>query len=470
MITFNWKSMFLLILIFFAGVCCEKSYAQSSVSNYELDYRFDFKQEKFFGKATISLKGRSDTLSFILYRLLKVRSVTDQQGNSLAFRQEVVAMEDWDIQQVNHLEIYPKAEGDAPLGALTIEYDGYMNGYTETGMRYTMDKISPAFTILRPDCYAYPVLGVPNSIKIGASFNSKFSYTVAATVPDTLVAVNLGALITKERIGDSFRYTYRNTVPAWRIDMMVGKYSTLTSGGVAVHYFPADSVGARRVALEVGRCKDLYANWFGAKNISGYSIVEIPNGYGSQADVSGIIQVASAFTNSANMPELYHEISHLWNITCTDSNPCRLESEGLAMVLQSLVEERLSNKKGVLDAAAVRMLKSVRRELKAAPEAAAIPIADYGKKGYTEFSYSKGMLFFYLLYKIVGENDFMATIKGFYSTYGMSGATTKQFTDYLNHTLKAYPKVKTLVDDWVYSNAASKHIMESNDIRELLAK
>lgn len=470
MITFNWKSMFLLIIILSVGVCCKRSFAQSSVSNYELDYRFDFKQKKLFGKANISLKGNSDTLSFLLYRLLKVRSVTDQQGNPLAFRQEVVAMEDWDIQQVNNLEVYPKTLGSAPLSAITIEYDGYLLGYTETGMRYTMDKVSPIFTILRPDCYAYPMMGVPNYGKKMDTMNSKFNYTVSATLPDTLTAVNLGVLVAKERIGNSFRYVYRNTVPAHRIDLMVGKYSTLNSGGVAVHHFPADSLGARRVVLEAVRCKNIYSNWFGEKDINGYSIVEIPEGYGSQADSRGILQVASAFNDTDMISGLYHEMAHLWNISCTDSNPCRLESEGLAMFSQSLVEEKLSGKNGVLDSAAVKMLKSVKRKLKVNSEVAATPIAEYGKKNCTEYSYSKGMLFYYLLYKNIGETDFMATIKGFYATYSLSGATTKQFTDYLIHSLKKYPKVNTLVADWVYGDASSKHILDSNTIEVLLAK
>lgn len=100
--------------------------------------------------------------------------------------------------------------------------------------------------------------------------------------------------------------------------------------------------------------------------------------------------------------ELYHEISHIWNVKPLDPLPSRFESEGLAMFLQYLVQEKLENKKGALEKAAEWASKSFRKKCQNDPRCKDVPIIDYGKEMLPDLSYSKGMTLFYILYKLVG--------------------------------------------------------------------
>ena len=63
-------------------------------------------------------------------------------------------------------------------------------------------------------------------------------------------------------------------------------------------------------------------------------MIEIPEGFGSQASATaGIILDASAFGDQAQLPQLYHELSHFWNPRDLDV-PSPRWNEGLAMYLQ----------------------------------------------------------------------------------------------------------------------------------------
>ena len=66
-------------------------------------------------------------------------------------------------------------------------------------------------------------------------------------MPDSLVAVNGGALISKETKDGYSTYTYRNTKLIWRIDIAIGKYKILETPLLRVYYLEKDSAGAETV-------------------------------------------------------------------------------------------------------------------------------------------------------------------------------------------------------------------------------
>lgn len=431
-------------------------HAQASITSYNLDFSFDFAARKVFCKATISIT-KADTVNLLLYRLLTIRSVRDNSGAPVTFSQNVKAFEDWDQFQVNSIQILP---GEATQ--LTIEYDGYLAGYTETGMLYTKDRIDPSFTILRMDCFAYPVVGMTNWEKNNNVPETYFNYTVSTTVPDSLTVVNGGKLVDKKTDNGNTTYTYTNVQPAWRIDVVVAKYETHSDKDFILHYFPEDSARVKTTVGFVKKAFATYGAWFGKHSEQQYTIIEIPDQWGSQADVTSILQEASAIKDEKHLYELYHEISHTWNVTPLDSRPGRLESEGLATFLQYLTMEKLNNIPGALDAGAERQLQRVKRQFDKDPKAATVPIAEYGAHQLTDLSYSKGMLFFYMLYKIMGEERMMSHIAGFYKNFP-KGATLKDFTQSLGSN-------KKLIDDWIWTDKSSELIRNCKNVGCLLEK
>jgi hypothetical protein len=458
-----------IVFIFFILILCKIAYCDPVISEYHLDYSIDFDNQQLSCTAGLIVKKLDKSiLNLLLYYDLKVKSVTDEKGNAYKFEQEVTCFTDFSQMKVNSIKIYFNKNilTHSPK-KIIVKYEGGLHGYIETGMLYIKDSIDPLFTVLRSDCIVYPVEGLPSmkdyKIKCLRSF---FNYTVSVVVPDTHSVINGGYLESKERRNGATVYTYKSITPVSRIDITIGNYDTISDGNFHIHYFPKDIEGAQNIITSYKKVFSLYNRWFGYIDFKGFSIIEIPDGYGSQTNDNYILQTSSAFIDKKRIYELYHEISHLWNITCLDELPCRLESEGLAMLLQFLVMEKLEGMKGHLDEAAAGMFGYLKEKLRNDPLAFETPIKEYGKKEITDFSYTKGMLFFYLLYKAAGEDAFLNTIKKFYSTYRASGATTEQFADFLVKNLKG-ERIKKLVDEWIHTNISSRKILEKDNISEI---
>jgi hypothetical protein len=209
----------------------------------------------------------------------------------------------------------------------------------------------------------------------------------------------------------------------------------------------------------------LYDSWFGQKELKDFTVIEVLEGYGSQTDACGIIQTSTAFKNPEYTEELYHEVSHLWNVPHKDKAPCRLESEGLAMFMQFLVKGKMEDN-NYLEKMAQITLEKVKKQIEDNSNFASTPIIEYGEKNMTDYSYSKGMLFYYILYHTVGEKAFFEAIKGYYDEFKDAGSTTKEFAEYLKSRFKN-SSVDKLINNWIFTNQSSIHLSNSKMAEDL---
>jgi hypothetical protein len=69
-------------------------------------------------------------------------------------------------------------------------------------MSYIRDTISDEFTILRPDAFAYPVVGPPSHRKLWGAGLPMFDYSAQVFVPRTHVVANGGELVACRILGD----------------------------------------------------------------------------------------------------------------------------------------------------------------------------------------------------------------------------------------------------------------------------
>jgi hypothetical protein len=449
------KIIFLFFIILLSAV---KTYSQTTVLKYDLDYHVKPKQEKLTCTARLSIDNQNDVLKLSIYRLLTVESVTDTAGNLIPFSQNIESIKMDDRLQVNKISI---DLNETDVSSILIDYNGYLEGYPETKMSYVKDNISPSFTLLRMDAFAYPVTW-DLIMQKGLQY---FDYRVTLQVPDSLVVCNLGQLIEKKTIGSDIQYVYKNQSPAWRIDVAIGDYKLLESKNYRIYHFPKDTKGADKLLSSMENVHALYNQWFGQSKLSEFSIIELPLGYGCQTDVNGILQTADVFKSTDNLQQLYHEMSHLWNVHSTDAKPCRLESEGLAMFMQYYTAAELRGEPELLKSAANKNYKRVKEQLTNSKHLANTPIIDYGKENLTRHAYSQGMLFFYVLYKTVGEEPFFRTIREFYQTYE-KGATTEEFAVFVAERLKQ-KETQTIVDQWILTNESSDQIINSKKLSDL---
>lgn len=443
---------------------------------YNLDVRIDYEKEKINGECRLTIHNTGPetfhSVPLLLYRLLKVTSIKDGRGNELPFTQEVLGFEDWEKLQANCIQAdikTPLRRGEKET--LAVEYSGYLLGYAETGMSYVKDSVNKDFTILRPDCWAYPVIGLPSWRAYRRMGMQSYDYTLNVTVPENLTGANGGRLVRISPANGWVTYTYENIKPAWRMDTAVADYALLqeSQGRLRVFHFKDDAVGAQKVLVTLKSTIDLYSQWFGPlEALDGFTVIEIPDGFGSQADVTSILQTRAAFQKQDQMYQFYHEISHLFEVRLTDPFPSRFESEGMATFLQYLVQEKMEHREGSVKKGLDWAFHRLQKEFADDPKKKLIPMADYGKEDLTDLSYSKGMIFFAILHELMGEEKFLESIGSFYRKFRKTGATT---ADFVKHLESESPlDLRQFIKDWVYGTRSNQDIVESIAVESIVKK
>ncbi len=441
---------------------------------YELAVRVDYENQKISGNCLLTVHNPADqaisNVPLILYRLLRVTAITNENGRSVPYEQKVLSFEDWGQLQVNYVEIrLAQPIGPGESKTLGIDYEGYILGYAEAGWLYVKDHVERDFTIMRMDGFGYPIVGYPSQIVNRRAGLQSFDYTISVTVPEDLVVANGGKLVGKAVQNGQVTYTYTNIKPAWRIDMPIAAYGLAEDkeNKLKIFHFPEDRENAGMVVDAMQSTLKLFSQWFGpADDFQGFTIIEVPEGYGSQADVTSILQTADAFKDRSNLTALYHEISHIWNVRSLDPLPPRFESEGLAMFLQYLVQERLDNKEDAVASGFRRLSQRFIQQCERNPHCKDVPIIDYGKEDLTDLSYTKGMLFFTILYRLMGEKDFLETMGSFYHKYIKTGATAEEF---LNH-VKQYSKIDLdrFYEEWIFGSESTQMIFDKVPLEKII--
>ncbi len=439
--------------------------------NYKLDIKIDYDTQKLSGTCEITISNETDqpikTIPILLYRLLTVRSVHDGNSIDLPFTQNVVSISDWEQIQVNFIEIsLNRAISPNEQINIEIEYEGYLFGYSAEGWRYVRDHIDRNFTLIRTDGFGYPVLGYPNDRDMMMIAQEQYDYLINITVPSDRFVVTGGKCIGQTKTDDETTFVFRSKKPSWRIDIAISDYQIFKKGENEVYYFPSDSLGAQRVMTALDASYELYTGWFGPlDDYQGFSVIEVPEGYSSQKDITAIILSAENFSESNEMLTIYHEIAHSWNVTNLDTQPCRFESEGFAQFLQYLLSEKLDKKQNAVSEAAQRFLDRVRNTFNERIEYQNIPIKDYGVNNMVDYSYTLGMVVFALFHDLVGQDYFNKIIGSFYSTYIDSGATLDEF---INHCMQLAPlDLEPFFDDWIYTTKGIERVVEGKSFDEL---
>ena len=445
---------------------------QLEPSLYDLAVDLDLDQKRLHGTATIRLRNASDDpadhVPLLLYRLMHVEAVRDGNGQAMDFTQRVETFADWDKMQVNYVEIHPsKPLAPAAETTVVVDWSGYLFGYTESDMLYVRETIDPEYTLLRPDAYAFPWIGYPHSGVNRSAGLPNFDHRIQVTVPEPIVAASNGRLADVEREDGRVTYTFTSIRPSWRMDVAVAPFEIVEEGGVRVHYLPGDRDGAETILLGFTRAVGTFTEWFGPlPTFEGFNIIELPPDYGSQTDVTCILQTADAFRDTESLNQLYHEASHLWNVKLSDLPSPRWE-EGLASFLEHLLVDLYGGDVtlGDVERVASRIRERLSDRFTANPRLAEIPMIDYGREEMTDLSYSVGMLMFAVLYHLVGPEEFNQVIGGFFRQHHVDGASTEQFVAHANEVTEV--DLDPLFREWLFTTEYRRFVDSESTLAEI---
>lgn len=238
------------------------------------------------------------------------------------------------------------------------------------------------------------------------------------------------------------------------MDFAISSYKKLQAEGLKVYYFSGENEGASRVMNAFTQTKELYTEWFGPliNPSASFTVIQVPEGWGSQADVTGILQTGDAFTDPASLRALYHELSHLWNVMPLENAPPRWE-EGLAVYLEYRVAA-LDPDGLELDEWARQLSERLQTRIDTDERLRNIPMIDYGEARLTNYSYSVGALMFYELAKAIGTDNLDHLIGEFYRKYYQTGGSTEDFAVLLKEA--GDTQVSSILEKWLYTTNWTK--------------
>jgi len=445
----------------------EDTIPQLVQTHVSLDVQVNYDAGTVAGSARLVLRNTgSDPIPVVplqVGRLMTVTAVHSEDGQPISYSQDVIQFSDWPRLQVNQIHV---ALGEDLLPGeelvLTVTYGGILVGYTESGMSYVRDRVDRKFTILRTDAFAFPSVGVQSISGLRSLPREDFSFAAKITVPTGLTVAAAVSPTAIEDADDVTTWTFRGGDPVPFLNIAIASYDTLNAPGVRIYYFPDDREGAARLSERVQQTMDSYGVWFSTPRPDGQTtIIEIPEGWGSQASLAGgIIQTADAFRDLGEMSQLYHEIAHLWHPPEMDLPSIRW-SEGLATFLAMRMEADIE------PAVDLRTSAEALAERQRGRQAGnPIPMVEFGERDLTDLSYGTGALMFYVLYESLGVDVADQALGAYIRQYRETGSSTAEFVESM---MIANPHVVgAVLDEWLYTTTWLERLEAGETLAELI--
>ncbi len=431
-----------------------------------LDLRVDYDAGTVDGTATLVLRNIGpDPIAVVplqIGRLMTVADIRDADGRPLVFHQDVIQFTDWPRFQVNQIGVeLPQALFPGEEQTVAVEYGGVLVGYTETGMQYVQDRVDRDFTILRTDAFAFPTVGVPSISGLRALPRRDFNFFARITVPSDLTVATAVPPESRDEADGETMWVFRGDQPVPFVNIAIAPFETLDSDGVRIFHFVDDVDGALRLSERVGETMSQYSAWFGTGKPDGLvTIIEIPEGWGSQASLSGgIIQTADAFRDMRAMSQLYHEIAHLWHPMDTDVPSIRW-NEGFATFLAMRLDAQFDPDADL--ASAMESLAERQRARYSDP----VPMMEFGERNLTDLSYGTGALMFYMLHESLGQRISDAVLGSYIQQYRESGSSTEDFVGSIKEANPAI--VSAVLSDWLYTASWLNRLESGESLADLI--
>jgi hypothetical protein len=444
-------------------------------THYSLRVNIVPAEERMAGTAQITISNTSATrlreIHFLLYRLLAVEAAEDEHGAPLPYHQAVVSMSDEKNWQVNSVSVrlrQPLAAGS--IAKITLKYSGAIFGYREV-MGYVRDHIGEDYALLRQDALAYPILADASFRSLMATIDTRFDYDLEITVPKGMVVACGGVLrgTSAENSTQTFRFV--SGLPTWRIDIAAANFKVLknSAGNLVVYVLADDESRASNLLAEMERVTAFYTRRFGpSEKAKAYTVIETPEGYGSQAGDGYITLQANALKDPEGIHQIYHEIGHAWNAQVKpELQRVRWFDEAFASYFAALAVREFNGQKA-FDDEMLRYREHFRHDAKRDARNATTPIADYGKLEIGENSYTKGAWSLFVLEEIVGEEQFNQIIRTLLSEFSARPADFKDFQNVVARVSKR--DLSRFFSEWIYGVESSQLLMGDASIQEIVQR
>jgi hypothetical protein len=407
----------------------------------------------------------------MLYRLLRVDSVSDEANRPLPFTQQVTGMSDDELWQVNQVTVVLSQPVAASKETrIALRFHGTLAGYAEV-MQYVKDTVDDHYTLLRAETMPYPIPGLASETSWSHLYGNPFSYDVTVKVPKEFV-VSCGASVVSSKVLDSFaEYTCVSDGPREELNIAVARFKILedAESHLRVYALPEDVDSGSFILSELKRSTAFYRGLLGnLPGSDGMNVIEIPEGWGSYTGHGFIFQQAAAFKSHDRVSELYHEVSHHWNAKAAlEQQKTRWFDEAFAMYFQALALRSLVSEAAYRDDLE-RDRSSFVSSARSDPNAAKVPIAEYGKYNIGQYSYQKGPWSLYVLHRTMGDEAFFRAVSTFVNDHQQKLATFQDFQQVVQQV--SGRNMQRFFDEWIYGTESSQLLIDKVPIETIAAR
>ncbi len=445
------------------------------VTHYGLRFQLFPKDNTLSADASMTVRNTTaEALSevpFILYRLFDIEEVADGKGNPLSADLAVVKFSDEKSLQVHSVSVrlgrfLPPGES----AVVRLKYAGPLWGYSEV-MRYVKDRIDEEYSLLRPDALAYPLLARPSFESLVRTYGSVYTYRVEVAVPDGFIVACGGRPVETVHRDGTTAFSFESFRPSRRLDLASAKFKVVEdkAARIRIYVIPGDEAEAPRILEAAKKTFLLFTKRLGElDDWPGFTIIEVPEGWGSQAADFYILQAAAAFRDKAKASELYHEIGHSWNVQAALSiQRCRYFDEAFTAYYEGLAIREFEGEEAFARYMARRrdqFLRACDRDEKNC----LTPIADYWKEERGENSYTKGAWSLHVLHRMAGEDAFLSLVSGLLREYRARPADFRDFQAFAERRLGR--DLDAFFQEWIYGAESSRLLREKLDVGDIAAR
>jgi aminopeptidase N len=272
--------------------------------------------------------------------------------------------------------------------------------------------------------------GAPTWFPVNDTPRDKATYTVAVTVPKTLVAVSNGSLFSSRISGDLRTWTWhiRQPIPSYLVTATIGRF-TISRGrtGSGIPYFTAIN-GRQPHAIRSLRALPAIIDYF--SSVYGPYPFDSTGAIFDDAFVGYALEVASRplFDRSPGELVLAHELAHQWfgdDVTLARWRDIWL-NEGFAEFSTWLWDEHRGRE------SAAAHLRALLREPAGLEMLWDPPPGDPGsvKRVFSESVYERGAGALEALRQRLGDGEFFRILRGWVQVHRFGNATVPEFVRY----------------------------------------
>lgn len=443
------------------------------VSHYDLNITLQPSQSTYSAEARMRLTNPTaqpiSEVPLLLYRLVRLSKAADAAGKPLTFHQELAAMSDEPDWQVNRVLVHLSAPLPPQASTeIVVNYAGSIWGYREV-MRYVRDQIDEDYALLRAETMAYPMVAEASSQGWISAQREPFTYRVRTTVPAGWVVACGDSRHSMTMKGEQAVFECESDRPREHLEIAAAKFRVIedTAAGLRIYALPQDVQGGRRVLGELQRARAYFGAYFRRPPDGGYTVIEIPEGWGSQASAGYCIQTPDAFRDPAQIRQLYHELAHGWNArTVGMVQRTRYFDEAFANYLAVLALREFSGPEAFA-AEMDRLRSTFASQVKREPRYASLPISKWGELELGGGSYTKGAWSLYVLNELLGDEAFRKAMADFVNNYSSTPADFSAFQKSLEHSTGR--SLKAFFDRWIYGIESSDDLLKEKPLAEMVA-